>query len=92
MRFSITVHSGSRAPADALDLLVARVGERYEDTRFSRAGREIRAVWGEDAPISMERDEREEVGRLAVLGVLERVCEEAPELQLDWYAVAVRRD
>jgi len=38
----------------------------------------------------MERDEREEVGRLAVLDILQEVCERAPELTLDWFAVSAK--
>ena len=43
---------------------------------------------GEDAPISMERDEREEIGRRAVLDIVRSVCERAPELKSDWFAVS----
>lgn len=39
----------------------------------------------------MERDEREEQGRLAVLGIVQEACKREPELKLDWYAVSPRR-
>jgi len=42
---------------------------------------------GEDLPASMERDERAEIGRRAVLDIVCDVCESAPELELDWFAV-----
>jgi hypothetical protein len=39
----------------------------------------------------MERSVRQEVDRLVVLNVVREVCEEAPELKFDWYAVGVLR-
>jgi hypothetical protein len=91
VRFSISVHSGFRAPPDALDLLWERLGTRHADTRFTRGTTDIRATWSRDAPVSMEQDEREELGRLTVLGIVREACERAPELKLDWYAVSSRR-
>jgi len=91
VKFRITVHSGFGAPANALELLFERVGSRRDETRFAMSPGEIRASWGEDAPVSMERSEREEIGRLAVLEILQRVCERAPELDYDWFAVSARR-
>lgn len=88
MTFRITLHSGFAAPADALDLLWPRLDASRTDTRFVRVGAEIRAVWDEDAPVSMERDEREEIGRRAVLDMVCDVCERAPELESDWFAVS----
>jgi hypothetical protein len=90
--FAITLHSGSTAPADALDLLWQRLDEyRGDDARFAKVDAQIRATWGEDAPISMERDEREQIGRRAVLDVVCEVCERAPELEADWFAVGALR-
>lgn len=91
MRFKITLHSGSKAPADALELLWKRLGRSREEIRFARKGEEIAVIWGEDAPISMESDERKEIGRRAVLDVLEAVCDRAPELKSDWFAVSALR-
>jgi hypothetical protein len=91
--FKITHHSGFAAPADALDLLWLRLDCNREDVRsrddlrFAKVDAELRATWREDAPLSMERPEREEFGRRAVLSVLYEVCELAPELESDWYAV-----
>lgn len=93
MTFKITHHSGFAAPADALDLLWLRLDCNREDVRsrddlrFAKVDAELRATWREDAPLSMERPEREEFGRRAVLSVLYEVCELAPELESDWYAV-----
>ena len=57
---------------------------------FAKAGSEISATWGEDAPVSMERDVRAELGHRAVLGIVRKVCERAPELEWDWFAVGIR--
>jgi hypothetical protein len=90
--FRITLHSGAAAPADALDLLWQRLdGYGGGDARFAKVDAQIRATWGADAPISMERDEREEIGRRAVLDIVCEVCERAPELRADWFAVGTLR-
>jgi hypothetical protein len=91
VRFRITVHSGFAAPADALDMLAERLGRVRDEARFERRSTDIVATWGEDVPVSMESDEREELGRLAVLGIIEDVCDSSPELQLDWFAVSTSR-
>jgi hypothetical protein len=89
--FKITHHSGFAAPADALDLLWLRLDGNRDDVRddvqFAKVDAELRATWKADAPLSMERPEREEFGRRAVLSILCEVCERAPELESDWYAV-----
>jgi hypothetical protein len=38
----------------------------------------------------MERDVRAELGHRAVLGIVRKVCERAPELEWDWFAVGIR--
>jgi hypothetical protein len=89
--FRITHHSGFAAPPDALDLLWQRLDSKYDDTRFTRVGTEIRATWGNDAPITIERDEREAIGRRVILDIVFAVCERAPELKSDWFAVCTPR-
>ena len=92
MKFAITPHSRSGAPENALDLLWERLeGKRFEDVSFSRKGTELMARAGHDAPVSMERDEREEIGRLAVLDCVTRVCERVPELKIAWFAISPLR-
>jgi hypothetical protein len=54
---------------------------------FTKAGAAIVATWGADAPARMERDERAELGRRAVLEVVSEVCESSPDLEFDWFAV-----
>jgi hypothetical protein len=78
-------------PDDAIDVLWQRLGTSRDGTTFARVGAEISATWGEDVPASMARDERAELGRRAVLAILRDVCESAPELELDWFAVGFFR-
>jgi hypothetical protein len=91
VNFRITRHSGWSAPENALDLLWERLGPTREEASFVRAGSEIRATWGIDIPVAMERDEREEIGRNAILEIVRGVCERTPELRSDWFAVSARR-
>ncbi len=91
MQFRITPHSGFTPPADALELLWQRLGPRRDEVSFAKDGTEITARTGEDAPVSMTRDERIEIGRRAVLTVVRDVCEGAPELKSDWFAISTER-
>lgn len=88
MQFNITPHSAYDPPADAVELLWQRLGPRRDGVSFARVGAQITARTGEDAPVSMTRDERGEIGRRAVLNAVREVCEGAPELNSDWYAVS----
>ena len=90
MRFRIALHSGENAPTDAIERLAARLGTSVDDAFFTRVGNEILASWGEDAPVAMERDEREEVGRLALLEIIGQACEDSGDLRVEWFAVAPR--
>jgi len=91
MRFRITRHATASPPADALDLLASRIGKRREDIHFARVGGELRAKIDRDEPVAMTSDERTEIGRRAVLEVIEEVCARAPELKTDWFAVSPGR-
>jgi hypothetical protein len=85
--FKITRHIALAAPADALTLLWPRLeGVRHDDMHFSNLGG-ITATMSDDPPLSMTRDEWSDTSRRTVLGVLSDLCEEAPELEFDWYAV-----
>jgi hypothetical protein len=88
MKFRITRHATASPPEDALDLLTSRIGTRRDDVRFARVGGELRANLDRDEPIAMTLDERTDIGRRAVLAIVEEVCERAPELKLDWFAVS----
>ena len=91
MDFRITHHSGSVVPDDALDLLCQQLEATRGPVRFARRGTEIRATLRGDAPVSMESDEREQIGRRLVLDLVREACETAPQLKLEWFAVSVRR-
>jgi hypothetical protein len=91
VQFRITPHSAFAPPADALDLLWQRLGTNHEDVSFEKAGSEITAITDEDAPVAMTSDERAEIGRRAVLDIVREVCEVAPELRSDWFAVSSGR-
>ncbi len=87
MRFKITRHSGYSPPEDALDQLLARLGPHRDGASFVKVGAEIWATVDADAPVSMTHDERVDIGRRAVLEIVREVCEGAPGLDSDWFAV-----
>jgi hypothetical protein len=78
-------------PEQALDLLTERIGRKFDDVSFTRVGPEIRAKLDQDQPVAMTQDERIARGRRAVLEVVGEICERAPELKLDWFAVSPAR-
>jgi len=94
VKFKITAHSGfiaSARPGNAVDLLWERLGAVSDDVAFARAGDGIVATWEQDAPTSMEQDERAEIGRRTVFEIVRDVCERSPELDLEWFAVGFFR-
>ncbi len=91
MRFRITRHSGFSPPDDALDVLLQRLGANRDGASFAKVGAEIWATVEADAPVSMTHDERVDIGRRAVLKVVREVCEGAPGLNSDWFAVSSER-
>ncbi len=90
MEFRITIHSGRAAPPRALELLPEQLGASRDGARFANAGAEIRATLAEDGPVSMDREERENIGRRALLEILSDACGRAAELESDWFAVSAR--
>jgi hypothetical protein len=88
VQFRITPHSAFAPPADAIELLWQRLDEHRDGLLFTKLDTEIEARADQDPPVSMTRDEREEIGRRAVLRVVFDVCDAAPELSRDWYAVS----
>lgn len=88
MGFRITRHAAMTPPDRAMGLLCERIPKRCDDVCFSISGDGIGASLDRDDSVSVTSDERVEIGRRAVLDALEEVCERAPELPLDWYAVA----
>lgn len=91
MRFKITRHSGFAQPDDAIDLLLQRLGANRDSVSFAKVGGEIWATLEADAPVSMTSDERAAIGRGAVLEVVREVCDGAPGLKSDWFAVSSER-
>lgn len=88
MRLRITVHAGSMAtrPANALDLLWQRLGADHDGASFVKVGPdEIGATLGHNVPAMA--GERLETERRALLEIVSDLCERAPELELDWFAV-----
>jgi hypothetical protein len=88
MSFRVTRHGAMTPPDHAMSLLSERLPKRREDVCFSKVGEEIGARLDRDESVSVTRDERVEIGRRAVLNTLAEICERAPELKLDWYAVS----
>jgi hypothetical protein len=78
-------------PADAVDLLLQRLGPSRDRVSFAKVGAEIWVTLEADTPVSMTHDERADIGRRAVLEVVRDVCDGAPELRSDWYAVSSER-
>ena len=91
MQFRISLHSAAAPPPDAVALLWQHLGSEREEVFFEQTGADITAQTGEDAPVSMTSDERAEIGRRRVLDLICEVCEQAPELRSDWYAVSSKR-
>jgi hypothetical protein len=91
VRFKITFHSGHNPPEHALEVLGERLGPRREEISFVKVGAEIWATVEVDAPVSVTHDERADIGRRTVLGVVRDVCEGARELNSDWFAVSSGR-
>lgn len=88
VKFRITPHSTFKPPDDALELLWQRLGASRDEVSFAKVGAEIKASVEDDAPVAMTRDERVDISRRAVLGIVVDVCDGAPELKSDWFAVA----
>lgn len=74
-----------------MEKLAQRLGARREEVSFSKVGNEIWAVLESEPPVSMTQDERADIGRRAVLLVVLDVCDTAPELESDWFAVSSGR-
>jgi hypothetical protein len=55
---------------------------------FAKVGHEIRARALEDLPVTMTRDERADICRRVVVDIVRSVCEQAAQLDWDWFAVS----
>jgi hypothetical protein len=88
VRFRITRHSGFSAPPDAMELLLRRLGAQREEISFSMSGEEIAATSADEEGDSTARETRIEVARRELFDIVDGVCEAAPELESDWFAVS----
>ena len=88
MRFRIGRHSGFPAPADAMELLLRRLGAQADEISFAMGRDEITATSPESHGDSTTREIRVEVARQAIVDLIRDVCERAPELESDWFAVS----
>ena len=88
MTFRIGRHSGFAAPPDAMELLLRRLGAQADEVSFAMVGDEIRATSGEADGDSTTREMRVAVEREAILDLICDVCERAPELESNWFAVS----
>jgi hypothetical protein len=88
MRFRIGRHSGFAVPADAMELLLRRLGAQAHEISFAMVGAEITATSPESHGDSTTRETRVEVERQAIVDLIRDVCERAPELESDWFAVS----
>jgi len=71
-----------------MQLLMRRLGAQRGEVSFAIVGGEIRARLGDDDDDPGTREARAEAGRWTVFELVKDVCERAPELKTDWYAVS----
>jgi len=71
-----------------MELLLRRLGAQRDEVSFAMVGAEIRATWEERDGDSTAREDRVEIERRATVDLLCDVCERAPELESDWFAVS----
>jgi hypothetical protein len=87
MRFTITIHARSGAPPDALELLLARLGDRRDDVLFSKTAKGIAARWRVETSIG-SHEEQAEIGRRTVWEIVRDVADATPDLKAAWFAVS----
>jgi hypothetical protein len=71
-----------------MELLLRRLGARRDELTFAMDGDAITAISEEHEGDSSTRDERIEMERRAIVDLLVDVCDGAPELESDWFAVS----
>jgi hypothetical protein len=86
--FRIGRHSGFAVPADALELLLRRLGSQLDHVSFAMVGAEIRARTAQPLGDAMSREARIDLERRAIVDLICDVCDDAPELKSDWFAVS----
>ena len=88
MRFRITRHSGHAVPLDALELLLRRLGARRGEVSFMMSRSEIWARWDDGDASSATREAKAEAHRWEIFEIVREACEDARELQVEWFAVS----
>ena len=72
-----------------MELLFRSLGPRHDEVSFVLAGEQILATWEEgDGGDSTTREVQVEIRRRAVFEIVGNACEDAPELESDWFAVS----
>jgi len=71
-----------------MELLLRRLGAQADEVSFAMVGAEIRATSPESEGDSTTREMRVEAERQAIVDLVRDVCERAPELESDWFAVS----
>jgi hypothetical protein len=71
-----------------MELLLRRLGARRGELTFAMDGDAVTAISEAREAEASTRDERVEFERRAIVDLLVDVCENAPELESDWFAVS----
>jgi len=71
-----------------MELLLRRLGAQADDISFAMVRDGITATSPESDGDSTTREIRVEVERQAIVDLIRDVCERAPELESDWFAVS----
>ena len=71
-----------------MELLLRRLGAQAGEVSFAMVGDEIRATSEEVDGDSTTTETRVAVEREAILDLIRDVCERAPELESNWFAVS----
>jgi hypothetical protein len=71
-----------------MELLLRRLGARRDELTFAMDGDAITAISEEHEGDSSTREERVDTERRAIVDLLVDVCDDAPELESDWFAVS----
>jgi hypothetical protein len=89
MEFRITPHTAYGAPVDAIESLWPHLETAdVADAAFARSPEGITASWGYDDASRTIREELTVRERREVLEAVCDVCDRAPGLESDWYAIS----
>jgi hypothetical protein len=74
-----------------MELLLRRLGAQRDEISFEMVGAEIRAATDDGIGDSTTQESRVEIARQDIFEIVSEVCDEAPELEADWFAVSYVR-